>query len=170
VTFSFLGQKNTPRYVGPRSISRANKYIAKIKPKGSYDLLTEVRAAVALQKIPGRCFLISDFLFDASQTIATLNLLRARNFETSVFQVLAPSELSLELRGAQRVVDCESGEALNLALDSSSSKEYALKLAEHVGTLENFCQSCGIHHLLISSDEDVAEVILTKLPEIGILK
>jgi uncharacterized protein (DUF58 family) len=170
VTFSLLGKGNSPRFSGARSIARAVRSFEDAAPDGAIDLLTEVRAAVARLRMPGRCFLISDFLSDTASIISTLNFLRSRNFEISVLHILAPSELRLDLQGSIRVTDAESGEEIELNLNAESIKEYAIKLSEHVATLENFCHSTGIHHVLLSSDEQVSDIVLSKLPSVGILK
>jgi uncharacterized protein (DUF58 family) len=170
VTFSLLGQRNTPRFIGPRSLNKARKELLTAQPQGSFNMLNEVRAAVAGQKIPGKCFFVSDFLFSLDDQFATLDHLRARNFEISLLQVLAPSEIKLELEKGQLVVDAETGTEVELALDKSSREEYALSLAEHIESLERYCYKAGIDHLLVSSDQPLADIVLGKLPEIGVLK
>jgi len=170
VSLSLLGQFNSPRFSGARSIQRIISAFSSAKPEGTYDMLREVQTTASKLRMPGRCFFISDFLCDHENTINSLNYLRSRNFEITVLQVLAPSELTLELQGATTVIDSETGREVELALDSSSIKEYAKKLADHIKTLEDFCRSAGIHHVLLSSDEDVSEIVLTKLPNLGILK
>jgi len=171
VTFSLLGQKNSPRYTGARAISRAINELKKVKPEGSHSMLEETRAAIARLKLPGKCFLISDFLFDSEEQFAMLDLLRAKNFEIVVLQILAPSELRLELALSDAVlIDAESGEKLELALNASSRKEYARALAEHIERLEFYCQKAAIPHVLISSESSVSEVVLNRLPQIGLLR
>ena len=170
VTFSLLGQKNTPRFVGPRSLTRAAKELHAAKPGGSFQMVDEIRGAVAGQRIPGKCFFVSDFLFDLHQQFEALDYLRSRNFEICVLRVLAPSELKLPAGQVELAIDAESGVEIELALDKSSGQEYALNLAYHVESLERYCHGAGIAHLLVSSDQPLAEVVLTKLPEIGVLK
>ncbi|MCB0322199.1 MAG: DUF58 domain-containing protein [Bdellovibrionales bacterium] len=170
VTFSLLGRLNSPRFVGPRAIARAQRILGEATPGGSFDLLTETRAAIARQRIPGKCFFISDFLGDLDGIFATFDYLRSKNFEIVALQVLAPSELTLELDATCLVVDAESGREVELSLDGSSAKEYAIKLADHIERLEQFANRSGIDHLLIPSNQTVDEVVLSRLPEAGILK
>ena len=170
VTFSLLGQENSPKFRSPHSLHRAAKLLEQSKPGNSFHLATEVRAAVARQKIPGRCFFISDFLVEREEQFAAIDVLRARNFEVSVLHVLAPSELRLEMLGSQLVVDAESGSALDLALSSASQKEYAAELADHVQALERYCVQAAIAHILVSSKEHISDIVLTRLPQVGILK
>ncbi|MFN8390390.1 MAG: DUF58 domain-containing protein [Bdellovibrionota bacterium] len=170
VVFSLLGLRNTPRFTGQKAISRAMAALNDVQPHGSVDIVREVRAAIAQQKIPGRCFFVSDFLFDLGTQFAALDLLRSRSFEITVIQTIAPGELRLDVDDLQVVVDAETGETVELALDRSSQREYSLKLGQHVEELERYCQRAGITHLLVSSEEKLSDVVLTRFPEMGVLK
>jgi len=170
VSFAVLGKKMTPKYVGPRALSRIVKELRSIEPAGSVNIVSEVRAAAARQKLPARCFFISDFLFDTEAQIEALDHLRARNFDISVIQVLAPSEIHLDAELAGMLVDSETGETLEVALDKASQREYAVKLAEHVENLERYCRRFGIGHVLLSSDEDLVDIVLTRFPDAALLK
>lgn len=171
VMFSILGRENTPRFRGARALSRAVKALASVEPEGSFNFVEEVRAALARQKIPGRCFLISDFMMPVEQTIAALDLLRGRNFDVSIIQVLAPEELRLDTANTPPVVvDAETNETVELALSRASVQEYAALLAAHIAALERYCAKSGISHVLVSSAEPVQDIVLTKFPAVGLLK
>ncbi len=170
VRFGLLGKKITQRFAGQKALSRIMTELQKTQPGGAVDILHEVRGAIAQQRTPGKCFFISDFLFEAEEQMAALSLLRAKNFEVTVIQILAPGELSLDVAQTQVVVDAESGELLELSLDKASAKEYRLELAKHVEQLEQHCLRSGIAHLLVSSAESLPEVVLTRFPQAGVLR
>lgn len=176
VSFSVLGVMDTPRYSTPRALQKAILAMAKVHPAASTkestpSFLSEIRRVASKLRIPGRCFLISDFLFDLDEQFRALDVLRAKNFEITVFQVLAPEELTLGLRAEDSfVVDAESGEVVELGLGGGASTEYARALAKHVEALENYCRKAGIQHVLISSAEDVPALVLSKLPQLGLLR
>ena len=169
VTFSLLGKKNSPRFSGHRALSRAISELRSVVPSGRIDLLQEVRASLAAQRLPGKCFLISDFLCESDTQYAVLDLLRSRNFEVTVIHLLAPSERRLPLELPEVVEDAETGEVLELSLDQESRREYALRLAELVERLERYCRGVGIAHLLVSSDESLSDLVLTRFPNAGVL-
>lgn len=170
VSISALGQKSFPRYVSPRALSRAQKDLLSVTPSESFDLLTEVRAAIDRQRVPGKCFVISDFLIELDAQFAAFDYLRSKNFETCAVQVLAPEELKLRLTAQQLVIDAETGNELELFLDGSSAQEYALQLAAHIEGLERYCASAGVTHVLVSADEALGDVVLGRFTELGILK
>ncbi len=170
VQFSVLGHKNTPRFFGPASFPRAQEELLRITPAGNFSLRSEMRAAVAGQKHPARCYLISDFLMPHEEQIESLDFLRAKNFDIAVIQIIAPSELSLEVSKIGTMVDVETGEEIELILDSSSVQEYAYELGNHVEKLEQFCKKTGIQHLVLSSSESLSEIVLNKFPRAGLLQ
>lgn len=171
VTYSILGHTSTPRYVGPKALSRATQALYQIVPAGQFNLADAIREAIATQKIPGKCFLLSDFLVPLEEFYDALDIIRSRNFDVSVIQVLSPSELKLDLAETSYLaVDAESGEPVELSLDRSSHEEYGEALATHVAQIEAYCQKAAISHVLISSEEALSDVVLTRLPELGILK
>ena len=172
VHFSLLGIKNTPKYTNAKSLKKILDELKKAEPTQIFDFETEVRAAISSHRLPGKCFIISDFLFDIESQIKTLKMIISKNFEVSVLQVLGPSEIQLDLNELQNVIvnDSETGEEINLSLDRSSKKEYAKLISSHIHALENYCRKTGISHSLISSKEKVSDVILKRLPKLGILR
>lgn len=171
VRFGLLGQKLSQRFAGQKSLGRIMTELQGTEPgSGAVDMLHEIRAAIAQQKLPGKCFFISDFLFETEAQIAALALLRAKNFDITVIQILAPSELALDVNQTQMVVDAETGELLELSLDKSSVKEYRLELARHVELLEQHCLKSGIAHLLVSSSEELPDIVLNRFPQAGVLR
>ncbi len=170
VSYALLGQGSTPKYSGPRAVNRVARALHDVEARGTIDMLTEVRAALAKHRIPGKCFLVSDFMFEHEEQFATLDYLRSRNFEICCIHVLSPSELSLKILENDTLVDAESGERLEVAFDASAKREYAVMLAKHIEALESYCQRNGIVHALVSSDENVADIVLTRFPELGVLK
>lgn len=170
VVFAPLGRKISPRFTGAKAFQKAVGFLSSVQPEGTVDLLEEVRKAVSQHRQVGRCFFISDFLFPTEQQSETLDFLRARHFEISLVQVLAPSELSLEHSPGEIVVDAETGEELELVIDSTTEREYKRKLGSHIEQLESYCRRNGISHLVVSSGERIQEIVLTRFVEAGIVR
>ncbi|MCB0359367.1 MAG: DUF58 domain-containing protein, partial [Bdellovibrionales bacterium] len=170
VRYVLLGKEDTPRYRGPRALKRAFQKLGSIEPGGDFDIVQAVRQAASRQRNPGKCFVISDFMFSHDAQNDLLKALRSRNFDVSVLQILSPNELKLSLPpGSAVVVDAESGMEIELELGSQSAKEYAALLAKHIAWLEDHCHRHGIAHVLISSDEETSDIVLTRLPAAGVL-
>lgn len=172
VTISILGQKNLPKYNGAKSLTKASLELDKITAQGSFHFPTEIKAATARTKLPSRCFLVSDFLFDTEEQFEALQHLLSRNFEVSVIQILSPLELALGHDGKDSLllVDSETNQEMLLNLDNATKKEYQILLNEHTRLLKDYCEQKGIGYLLVSSAEAIEEFVLNRLPEIGLLK
>ena len=170
VTYATLGHGLSPRYSGPKALGRMISDLGKIEPAGNIDMTATLRAGLARQKIPGRCFVISDFMFPKETQVEMLNLLLAKNFEVSLVQVLSPGELHLSLESAEIVVDSETGEEFEVVIDDRARRQYAADLDRHVKELVEYSHRCGMAHVLVSSGERVEDVILKRFSAAGIVK
>lgn len=170
VSMSYLGQRNSPKFIGPRALARMKKDIESVEAQKNIDIVKEVRAALARLRSPGKCFFISDFMFPTEIQFQAIDLIRARNFDISLIQVLAPSELRLNPEAYEHVIDAETGTRFELSLNQSSRDEYAKHLARHIQELERYAAKAGIAHILVESTESLPDVILSRCTEAGILQ
>lgn len=67
------------------------------------------------------------------------------------------------------VTDIETQEEVSLQLDQKSKRDYAKALADHIEAIETYCRKLGMMHTLISTEE-LEQLILRRLPELGLLK
>jgi uncharacterized protein (DUF58 family) len=170
VTYGVLGKTISPRFVGARALSRVVSLIDSIKPVGTFSYVHEVRKAVSKLRLPGKCFFISDFLVDHVELFEALDLLRAKNYEITLIQILSPQELKLDLSLEQdRVYDCETGAELDLSVDRSSLLEYAKALSSHLEPIETYCRKSNLLYALLSSSETLQEVMLQRFPRLKVL-
>ncbi len=171
VNFSILGQEVSPRYVGPKAASRAFSYLKKFSTQNhsSADFTNLVRVAISKQRSPGKCYLISDFLFEVEDFRSGVDLLRAKNLDISIIQILSESELSLEKLSSNLVVDSEDGAEFQLSVNSETSKEYNRLLSAHQKELKSYCDKYEIDFLTVSSSEQLSELVLNRFPKTGLL-
>ena len=117
------------------------------------------------------CFFISDFLDEQGKIFEACDLIRGKNFDLSLLQILAPSEITPDFESnASRLVDIETGEELAIGLSPGLSFEYAKGLASHVQSLELYASRYGLSHVLISSADDFQQTLLTRLPQLRLLQ
>ncbi len=170
VTFSLMGQRNTAKFQAMSSFSQAIKELMSSRTIKNFDYIQAIYAAIADQKIPGKCFLISDFLFDTDLQFKMLDILRAKNYEITVIQVLAPIELSLENINSQYLVDSETGESLEIDFNSTIKGQYQKLLTQHQGELVDYCKEARISYIQLNTEEDFNTVVLRDFIKYGILK
>ncbi len=171
VTFSFLGQELSPKYIGVRALGRIWELAKRVKPRGRQSLVETVRHSLGRLRIPGKCFLVTDCLLEMEELVKACEAIAAKNFELSLIHVLAPSELKLHADGSNSLlVDAETGESIDLALGGGLEFEYAKLLSGHLQAIERYCQRHDIRYALVSSGQSVQELVLTTLPQLGLLR
>lgn len=135
-----LGGERSPKFRGIRALSRVKSFIfAHAQPERhakSVNLQKELMLAVAQQRLPGACFVFSDFLYSQETLSAGLDTLRSRNFELRLIRIAAEEELSLQVPDDAVLIDSETGEEFEVATDPESARQYALALADTIGWLE----------------------------------
>lgn len=136
---------------------------------------------VALKSGPARgvTVLFSDFLDAASDPSAMKQFMRrlSRGGEQEAFayHVLAPSELdpSLEaasgLSGDVELIEIETGRQVDATLTPLTLQRASKRARELVANVSNAARLNGVHHRLIASDADLAEVFLRVLRHDGLL-
>ena len=170
VRYCFLGSANTsPKYHGIRSFMQAMADVDAIPAQGSFDWGLAIRKVMDGQKIPGRCFILSDLLYEQNSIIKALDYLRSRSFEISILHIASPAELEINLSGNLLVRDSETNEELEISLDPSSVNEYRKKFREHFDFLDRYCRKTGITSIVISSDENLSEVMFKRFIKQGLL-
>lgn len=170
VQFAFLGKSETEKYSSLSSFHRATKSLETLKEHNTEDLKSSCLKAIAKLRMPGKCFIISDFLYEHDLLFPALDMLKAKNFETTLLQVLSKEEVNLDLSNVESVIDSESGEEIKLSINSNSIKEYKKLFNYHIQPIETYCKSSSMHFLSITSDENLEEFILKTLPTLGILQ
>lgn len=171
VTFSYLGQHLSPRYTGAKSLFKVGKLMEDISTIPDVDFVKEVLASAAYQKLPGKCFVISDFLFSFDKIADTLNILGSKNFDIAFIQVLSPEELQLSFEpGSFEVEDAETGERMSLNLNSSSKSEYASLLSDHIKAIEDLCNRRRVQYILVSTAEDFNNIVFSRFTDAGLFR
>ncbi|MBL7662422.1 DUF58 domain-containing protein [bacterium] len=171
VSYCLSGIKSTPRFRGLRSFARLKKEIAGLDPKFNGQQVKFISHALSQIRTPGKCFYISDLLFDPKEIAQTIDLILGRNFDLSLIQILAPSEMTLQpdkLQGP--LLDSESGELSIIFPDASSSAEYAKELNLHLSEITKLTAQKELRHLLVSSSANLEDIVLKELPRVGLLK
>lgn len=164
-----LGDKRSINFSSPRAFQRMYKFINELSPKSEIDFLTELRKALSITKIPGKCFLISDFLFETEEIFSGLDQIKAKNFEISLLQILSEDEVRLESGIGLRLIDSETSEELSFSSSSSLQKEYSEILSAHISALENYCEKSQIPLASVLSNTELRKILFDILPKKGFL-
>jgi uncharacterized protein (DUF58 family) len=165
VRLSLLGQETLPRQIGIQSFQKLRNRLLRVHPKGSFSILQEARKVTSIHRTPGPCFILSDFFLDLDELFQALKLLRGRNFDITLIQVLSKEERTLDIQFAENIlIDAESGERIELALNEQSVVEYQDLLWKHNRAIEEFCERMGVRFLSIDEDADPNRIVLETFP------
>jgi hypothetical protein len=87
----------------------------------------------------------------------------ARGFQVTAIQVLAPEELSPDLQGDLRLVDCESRTMQEVSFGRFRLAAYQRSVNAFVQGWQDFCKKKGVHALSVSSATSLNEVLLRQM-------
>ena len=136
------------------------------KPAGgrSTDLSGPISRLTSLVRKRGMVIYISDFLAPIERLEAGLLTLAAGGQEVTVFQVLDPMELSLDLGEASLFEDLES--AQRVYIDPTLARRgYQAKLEAHCAAVRAACRQHGIGYHRLSTDQPLELALFEFLQE-----
>ena len=123
------------------------------------DLISPLRRASEILRKRGVIVLVSDFLAPTDRLETSLTLLAAAGHEVSLFQVLDPLELSLDLGQPAWVEDVESGR--RLFIDPAVVRQkYQHRMEEHGAALRTICQRLGMAWHRVVSDQPLEPALM----------
>ncbi len=170
VSFTFLGnEKRIPKISGIKLFNRLVKQVEETKTVTSFTWQNAIRSAMQSKRSPGICYLISDFLCELDPVFTSLDFLRAKGFELSLIQIQDEQEVNFKDIGSFNVADSETGETIELSLDSSSLNEYKKIYNKHFELLELYCRKSNINLIPVTTNEKLGDVLFDKFLNKGLI-
>ena len=137
-------------------------------PVAATDLAQTIGSYLHRTRKPGLAILISDLL---SPTWANgIEQLVAARHEVVVLHVLAPDELDPATAEEVRLVDRETGHAVEVRLDRAAIDRYRKRLEGWCEAIQSLCVRNGIRYQQLSSATPIAQAVLERLTRGGILR
>src|SRR5690606_27173821 len=106
---------------------------------------------------PGLAVVLSDLL--DPEAARALKMVGARGHELMALQVLSRTETDPDLEGDLRLIDAETGDAVEITANSYSLREYQRRFAEHQQGLAETIVRSGGRYALADSNLSVTDVI-----------
>ncbi len=127
-----------------------------------------LRAASGLFRRGAMTVVISDFLspHDARELVTSLS---ARSGALALVQVLSEEEAAPRSGSAQRMIDCESGESLDLVLDESTVRRYLERLARLTDALAAEARRANALFVSLLATEPLERLARERLAPAGLL-
>jgi uncharacterized protein (DUF58 family) len=128
----------------------------------STRLLEGVKAFTQRVKRRGLVIVLSDF-FDPAGYEEPLSLLRHAQFEVHALQFLHPAELEPEDLGDLRLMEAETGAALEVTVNETLLRRYREEFTTFNEGLDRFCLQRGIACARVMSDVPFEDTVLRVL-------
>ena len=118
----------------------------------------------------GMSIIISDFLTDDDYETAIDHMVSKKR-DVFCIQILSPEELTPQLTGKMHLFDSENfDKTYKKNIDRDILKAYKAATAYSTDRIRNYCLARGANYLLASSDDDIAEILFSKLEDLGVVK
>lgn len=138
------------------------------QPAGQTDLDAALRGFAARPRSPGLVLLFSDLLDPAGYARA-LTRLRQQRHEVLLFHVLCSEELRPTVEGDLRLVDRETGEAVEVTVDRRAIDAYQERLTGWLAEIQRFCSRHGIVYQQLDTSRPLPQLLFRDLRERAIL-
>lgn len=143
------------------------RQLAGLRADGGTDLAAGLTRHLAAHRMTGPLVLITDLLDPNWE--AALRQVNTARCELRLIHVLSPEELAPQLDGDFRLVDDETGQALDLSANPDSLADYRARLAQWQAGVAAWCRARGGVYVAVGSDVDVEGVVLGVLREAGVV-
>ena len=165
-----LAEQNLKSFAGAQNINQLYNYLQSIDVGKKLDLENAMISAITRNKYHGKCFVISDFFYPEEELFSSLDLLRSKNYEVSLLQILSSDELKPDFKNISKIIDVETDEELEVFFNESILADYIKILNRHLDAIKYYAERTGSSYLLINTKEQINEVILQKFFQAGILR
>jgi uncharacterized protein (DUF58 family) len=165
VQLTVLGGRFARRRNGLRGSGRVFRLLGDLSgiapAEGPSDLVAAARHAAAQLHGRGLVILISDLLDPGAERV--IRELAATGSELVILHVLSPEEIDPLLEGDLRLVDMETGEALEVTVDLATLDAYRTRLATWRENLADLAARRRATYLPVSSDLALADLVFAEL-------
>ena len=116
----------------------------------------------------GMSILLSDFLSRDGYEVA-LSSLQYRKQEVTALQILSEQERNPLMEDAVRLVDSETGEALEILAGYDTMRRYRNVVEEFIESLRKYCYQSSMGYALLNTEADFENIMLRELMRAGLL-
>lgn len=142
-------------------------YLQNVTARSAVNLAANLHAYAATARRPGPLLLLSDLMDDG--WASGLNALAAKGFEVTVLHLLAPQEVNPQLAGDLKLLDTETGAAVEITADFDLLERYQHSLRGWQAELSRFCAARAMHYIPVETSIPFEELLFALLRRRGVL-
>jgi len=154
---------------GRRMVSRVLRFLEDVEPADGSHFAAAAKQFAMRHTQKGIVLVISDFL-DKGGFEEGLRYLLGRHMDIYVFQVLSPQEVTPDLAGDLKLVDCEDDDIAEVTISKPLLDKYKANLEAYCESIRSYCTQRGITYLLTTSDRPFETLILNYLRRRGLVR
>lgn len=144
------------------------RFLGGIVPSGTSDLASALEEYAVRTRRRGILVVISDLMFPGGVE-AGLRLARYHCFEPFLVHLLSDDELAPVFEGDLRLVDSETGSAVEVTADAASAAAYARARDRYFDEIERTALSLGVEYLRAATSIPFQDLVLRYLRRGGLI-
>jgi uncharacterized protein (DUF58 family) len=182
------GASPFPPHRGRQQAFALFDFLSALSANGAANLSQSLARYAAQARQPGPLLIFSDLLDSSFQPsnfptlqsssppifqpsfASGLTALLARRFEISLIHLLSPDEVDPPLAGDLRLLDLETGQAVDITADYEALARYKTGLAAWQTEIRDWCSRRNIAYVPVITNTPFEEFIFAFLRQRGILK
>ncbi len=146
---------------GKHNLPRVLRYLEQLRPAGKTDIVRVVRKFRAMGLRRGLVVFVSDF-FDGQGIDVITNALKSLRHSLLLIQIARESDASPDLDGELTLLDCESGDAIDLTVTPEAVARYRRSYDDFCNGLLAFAARRRAAHVRLDADRP----LLTQLGDV----
>ncbi len=144
------------------------RFLQRLQPLGTTDLLRTARAFISQVNRRGLDIIISDF-YDIDGYRPALKALKYVKHDVYALHIIDSLEESPQLRGDLRLVDVEDGISKELTVTDRMRERYISAFTSHCDGIESFCRKNEFGYVKAPTTVPFDELVLTILRKDGLI-
>jgi uncharacterized protein (DUF58 family) len=180
VTVAGIGSRRNetfPPHRGRHQAFALFDFLTGLTADGATELRSTLTRYATYARQPGPLVIFSDLLDNGQPDnnglpgwLGGLTPLLARRFEISVIHLLSPDEVDPPLAGDLRLLDSETGQAVEITADAEAQARYKAGLTAWQKELRDWFARRNISYVFVTTDVPFENLIFTYLRRQGVLR
>lgn len=160
--------RHRPAIRGKRQVLTWFGWLQMQQPRGRALLGPMLREYAARVRPIGPALVISDLLDPSWEE--GLAALCHHQFEVTMLHLLSPQEVNPDLEGDLKLLDSETGQAVEITADYDLLDHYRRRLAAWQEQIRSFCARHGVHYVFIETSLPLETLLLSLLRRRRVVK
>lgn len=159
--------KQSSAVTGRSMFDRCISFLEGISFEGETDLNASIKKKDVRSR--GMSVIISDF-FTTGGIEEAIKYLMYKKQDVLLIHVLSPEELNPGLEGQVRLMDSETGRAMDVAVTPALLKQYHNKLNDFINNIREFCSRVGASYIQVSSADSIEKIVFEQFTGTGVIR